>query len=141
MWLGAGCSEGKAQVLPAFSGVKAERPCRCVRAGQESEPAYDRCGRVQTDREKPGQHKPGPAAQPPLAAGKAGQEGGDVTTMTEAQKASAMPETAAHDAEARPMVAGAEASVWTERMLSALVNGVVVPKARASSATAASGSV
>jgi RNA-directed DNA polymerase len=35
-----------------------------------------------------------------------------------------MPETAAHDAEARPMIAGAEASVWTERMLSALVNGV-----------------
>jgi RNA-directed DNA polymerase len=35
-----------------------------------------------------------------------------------------MPETAAHDAEARPMIAGAEAGVWTERMLSALVNGV-----------------
>lgn len=35
-----------------------------------------------------------------------------------------MPGTAAHDAEARPLIAGAEASVWTERMLSALVNGV-----------------
>jgi len=35
-----------------------------------------------------------------------------------------MPATAAHDAEARPTIAGAEASVWTERMLSALVNGV-----------------
>jgi RNA-directed DNA polymerase len=32
--------------------------------------------------------------------------------------------TAAHDAEARPRLAGAEAAVWTERMLSALVNGV-----------------
>src|SRR5215470_4846780 len=35
-----------------------------------------------------------------------------------------MPERAAHGAEARPTLAGAEASVWTERMLSALVNGV-----------------
>jgi RNA-directed DNA polymerase len=35
-----------------------------------------------------------------------------------------MPATAAHDAEARPRLAGAEAAVWTERMLSALVNGV-----------------
>ena len=35
-----------------------------------------------------------------------------------------MPGTAAHDAEARPSIAGAEAGVWTERMLSALVNGV-----------------
>jgi RNA-directed DNA polymerase len=35
-----------------------------------------------------------------------------------------MPQTAAHDAEARPRLAGAEAGVWTERMLSALVNGV-----------------
>ncbi len=53
-----------------------------------------------------------------------GQEGGDVTTMTEAQKASGMPVTAAHGAEARRTIAGAEASVWTERMLSALGNGV-----------------
>jgi RNA-directed DNA polymerase len=44
--------------------------------------------------------------------------------MTEARTASGMPGTAAHDAEARPRIAGAEASVWTERMLSALVNGV-----------------
>ena len=50
-----------------------------------------------------------------------------------------MPATAAHDAEA-PTVTGAEASVWTERMLSALVNGVVVAKP-ASGMTAASGSV
>ena len=92
-------------------------------------------------RERHGQHKPGPAAQPPLAAGKAGQEGGDVTTMTEAQTASGMPVTATHGADVRRTIAGAEASVWTERMLSALVNGGVVPKARASSATAASGSV
>ena len=35
----------------------------------------------------------------------------------------------------------AKASVWTERMLSALGNGVVVPKARASIATAANGTV
>ncbi len=53
-----------------------------------------------------------------------GQEGGDVTTTTEAQTASGMPETAARDAEAHPMIAGVEAGVWTERMLSALVNGV-----------------
>ena len=44
--------------------------------------------------------------------------------MTKAQKASGMPDTAAHDAEAPRTIAGAEASVWTERMLSALVNGV-----------------
>jgi RNA-directed DNA polymerase len=31
-------------------------------------------------------------------------------------------------AEAHPMIAGAKAEVWTERMLSALVNGVVVAK-------------
>ena len=47
-----------------------------------------------------------------------------MTTRTEAQTASGVPVTAAHDAEARPEIAGAEASVWTERMLSALVNGV-----------------
>src|SRR6476620_6276718 len=35
-----------------------------------------------------------------------------------------MPQRAAHGAEARCMIAGAEAAVWTERMLSALVNGV-----------------
>ena len=35
-----------------------------------------------------------------------------------------MPATAAHDAEAHRKIAGAEAAVWTERMLSALVNGV-----------------
>ena len=47
-----------------------------------------------------------------------------MTTMSGAKAASGMPETAAHDADARRTVAGAEASVWTERMLSALVNGV-----------------
>ena len=36
-----------------------------------------------------------------------------------------MPETAAHDAGVSRTIAGAEAGVWTERMLSALVNGVV----------------
>ena len=51
-------------------------------------------------------------------------------TTTEAQTAPGMPERVAHGAEARPMLAGAEASVWTERMLSALVNGVVVSKTR-----------
>ena len=47
-----------------------------------------------------------------------------MTTMSGAKAASGMPETAAHDADARRTVAGAEASVWTERMLSALGNGV-----------------
>ena len=45
-------------------------------------------------------------------------------TTTEAQTAPGMPQRAAHGAEARCMIAGAEAAVWTERMLSALVNGV-----------------
>ena len=45
-------------------------------------------------------------------------------TTTEARAASGMPATAARDAEIRPRLAGAEAEVWTERMLSALVNGV-----------------
>ena len=61
-------------------------------------------------------------------------------TTTEAQTASGMPETAARDAEGRPMIAGAEASVWTERMLSALGNGVVVAQ-HAFGMTAANGSV
>ena len=43
---------------------------------------------------------------------------------TEAQTAPGMPERATQGAEARCMIAGAEASVWTERMVSALVNGV-----------------
>ena len=59
-----------------------------------------------------------------------------MTTTTKARTASGMPQTATHDAEARPMIAGAEARVWTERMhprelacaLPALVNGVVVAK-------------
>ena len=59
---------------------------------------------------------------------------------TGAKQASGMPETAAHDAEARPTTAGAEATVWTERMLSALVNGVVVAQ-HAFGMTAANGSV
>ena len=37
---------------------------------------------------------------------------------------------ATQGAEARLMIAGAEASVWTERMLSALGNGVVVDRGR-----------
>ena len=45
-------------------------------------------------------------------------------TTTEARAASGMPVMAAHDAEARPLIAGAEATVWTDRMLSALVKGV-----------------
>lgn len=45
-------------------------------------------------------------------------------TTTAAQTAPGMPQRAAHGAEARPMLAGAEAGVWTARMLSALVNGV-----------------
>jgi len=53
-----------------------------------------------------------------------------VKTTTEAQTAPGMPQRAAHGAEARPMLAGAEAAVWTARMLSALVNGVVVSKTR-----------
>jgi len=121
MWLGVGCSDGNAK--------EAERPAGCVRTRQESEPSYDRCS---ASCERHGQHKPG--------RGKAGQEGGDVTTMTGAQRASGMPETAAHDAEASRTVAGAEASVWTERMLSALENGVVVAK-HASGMTVANGSV
>jgi RNA-directed DNA polymerase len=47
-----------------------------------------------------------------------------VKTTTEAQTAPGMPERAAHGADAHCMIAGAEAGVWTARMLSALVNGV-----------------
>ena len=42
----------------------------------------------------------------------------------EAQTAPPVPATATHGADARRTIAGVEASVWTERMLSALVNGV-----------------
>ena len=59
--------------------------------------------------------------------GKAGQEGGDVTSDKGHTQASGMPEAAAHDAEtvltSRDW-SWVEAGVWTERMLSALVNGV-----------------
>jgi hypothetical protein len=55
-----------------------------------------------------------------------------VKTTTEAQTAPGMPQRAAHGAEARCMIAGAEAAVWTERMLSALVNGVKGGKKKAS---------
>jgi RNA-directed DNA polymerase len=47
-----------------------------------------------------------------------------VKTTTEAQTAPGMPARAAHGAEAHCTIAGAEAGVWTARMLSALVNGV-----------------
>ena len=50
-----------------------------------------------------------------------------------------MPATATHDADAHRTIAGAEAWVWTERMLSALENGVVVAQ-HAFGMTAASGS-
>ena len=40
----------------------------------------------------------------------------------------ALHDGAKHGADARRTVAGVESSVWTERMLSALVNGVVVAK-------------
>ena len=78
--------------------------------------------RIVPMRSRPNGSRKARAAKP--GRGKAGQEGGDVTTMTEARAASGVPATAAHGAEARPLIAGAEASVWTERMLSALVNGV-----------------
>ena len=45
-------------------------------------------------------------------------------TDHEEQTAPTVPATATHGVDARRTVAGAESSVWTERMLSALVNGV-----------------
>jgi RNA-directed DNA polymerase len=45
-------------------------------------------------------------------------------TITQAQQSTGTAEKAMPGAEAVPMIAGAEAEVWTERMLSALVNGV-----------------
>jgi RNA-directed DNA polymerase len=47
-----------------------------------------------------------------------------VKFTTEAQKAPSVPATATQGADARRTFAGVEASVWTDRMLSALVNGV-----------------
>jgi RNA-directed DNA polymerase len=107
MWLGSGCSDGNAK--------QAERPDRCVRAGQESEPAWYRGGSVQTDRERAGQHKP--------ARGMAGQEGGGVQDRPKQQSAGSAAQ-ATQGAEAAHRYSWAEASVWTERMLSALANGV-----------------
>ena len=52
-----------------------------------------------------------------------GQEGGDVTTEPKQDSAGTAAQ-AMPGAEAHPTIAGAEAEVWTERMLSALVNGV-----------------
>jgi RNA-directed DNA polymerase len=53
-----------------------------------------------------------------------GQEGGDVKAMIGAQTAPTVPVTAKQGADVRRTYARAEASVWTERMLSALANGV-----------------
>lgn len=115
-WLGSGCSDGNATKRRDLPGV-------CEPGRSQSPHGTDA---VPSKRivKSPGS-KTGPRER--------GQEGGDVTTMTGARDASGMPATAAHDAEARPMIAGAEASVWTERMSCrrralparpALVNGV-----------------
>ena len=73
-----------------------------------------------------------------------GQEDGYAMTDRGKMEAPIVPVTATQGAETATTSSDwswVEAGVWTERMLSALVNGVVVPKARASSATAADGSV
>ena len=71
---------------------------------------------LRRSRGRHGQHNPG--------RGKAGQEGGCVTADDEARAAPGVPATAKQGADAARRIAGAEASVWTERMLSALANGV-----------------
>ena len=63
----------------------------------------------------------GRAAKP--GRGKAGQEGGGVKTGPEQVTASAVPARAIRGADARDW-SWVEATVWTERMVSALVNGV-----------------
>ena len=68
-----------------------------------------------------------------------GQEGGYVTTGSEQESAESAGEaTQGADAHSQRDWSWAEASIWTERMLSALVNGVVVSR-RASGAMAANG--
>ena len=153
MWLGSGCLDGSAQVLPAFGGVEAVRPVGCVRARQESEPASCRRRALPARRTAAVGSKPivkspasktGPRGAAAFGGGEGGQEGGDVTSGSKQQSAGiADKATTGAQAHARDprQTTWAKASVWTERMLSALGNGVVVPKARASSATAASGSV
>ena len=107
-WLGAGCSDGETK--------EAERPARRVRAGQELEPAYYRCGlRPEgTDRERTGQLKP--------VRGKVGGRGCAMNGSRQTTVGSA--DEATQGGEAQRDFTWVEASIRTERMLSALGDGV-----------------
>ena len=131
MWLGSGCLDGSAQVLPAFGGVEAVRPAGCVRARQESEPASCRRRALPARRTAAVGSKPivkspasktGPRGAAAFGGGEGGQEGGDVTSGLKQQSAGiadkATTGAQAHTRDPR-QTTWAKASVWTERMLSA----------------------
>ena len=95
MWLGSGCSDGSAK--------EAARPVGECEPGRSQSPHSTAAAKVARGTAS----KTGPR--------EGGQEGGCVMTGPEQQSAGSAAE-ATQGAEARLMIAGAEASVWTERM-------------------------
>ena len=105
---GVGCSEGDAGKRRDLSGV-----CEPGRSQNPHSPAAAASER--RSRERPGEHKP--------VRGKGGRKGEALLDESEQQTAGSA-EKATQGGEAARDFSWAEASVWTERMLSALVNGV-----------------
>jgi hypothetical protein len=122
-WLGAGCSEGKAGKRRDLFGVC--EPGRSQSLHSTAAAAPERAGGERT-----GEHKP--------ARGKEGRKGDALLNETKQQTAGSADE-ATQGGEAARDFSWAEATVWTKRMLSALVNGVKAWMGRASSGSRAEG--
>jgi hypothetical protein len=107
-WLGVGCSDGKAGKRRDLSGVcepgRSKNPHSTAAAAAEK-----------PSRERPGEHKP--------VRGKGGRKG-EARVSEPKQQTAGSAEEATQGGEAARDFSWVEASVWTERMLSALVNGV-----------------
>ena len=114
MWLGSGCLDGSAK--------EAARPVGECDPGRSQSPHSTDAARSKRVVKRPAS-KTGPR--------EGGQEGGRVKDRPQQSSAGSADMSGAmlrmdakQGAEARPMIAGAEAGVWTERMLSALASGV-----------------
>jgi len=106
--LGAGCSDGKADKRRDLLGVC--EPGRSQSLHRTAAVALERA-----DRERTGKHKP--------VRGKGGRKG-DALLREPKQLTAGSADEATQGGEAARDFSWAEASVWTKRMLSALVNGV-----------------
>ena len=106
--MGAGCSDGKTAKRRDLFGVC--EPGRSQSLHSTAAVPPERAGRERT-----GEHKP--------VQGKGGRKGDARLNATKQQNAGSADE-ATQGGEAAPDFSWAEASVWTKRMLSALVNGV-----------------